>query len=401
MSDEEKIEGSNGTRWWPLVVFIVIVSFSLGFLFFGPEENVRFTSEPTTGCVVMQDRGDYENSINIVFLGTEYKNLEQFREDSEKFMLSFLSVVPHNSYRDRFNFFRVENFGDYGCEYDDAVVCDPKLVQRSAVMCPGQDMNVVLVSRDKVNNFFKHLRSSAWHNLVSLNSVDDPLVLAHEWGHIGPDFADEYVFGGRINWDAPNCDSEYSTCPKFSVVDESECHVGCVNDKNSRSVFYGIMSNYWKSDRFGPYNEWYIEKFILEKTKATVGDIEEDGAPKEPPEKIYVVSGNCDVDGNCEIEEVQMSPVFGYATESKLIDSTLKINHGEHSISIPKQPILFKDYGDVGSMEFREYEFVVAIPVDKRDDKIILVENEIIKDFYLLEEELSGWSGYSKVLEIG
>ena len=248
MLEESYNENNKKIKWIPFAIFILIIVVSLGFLFFTPDENVRFTSEPTTGCIVMQDRGDYSNSINVVFLGTEYSDVDNFREDTYKFMESFLGVVPHDKYKDRFNFFRIEDFGEYGCEYDDAVVCNPKLVQREAIKCPGQDMNVVLVSRDKVNNFFKHLRSSAWLSMISLNSVDDPLVLAHEGAHILYDFADEYEYGGKITWDAPNCDSDLA-CPKFSVVEGSECHVGCVNSENSRPAFYDIMSNYWKSDK--------------------------------------------------------------------------------------------------------------------------------------------------------
>ena len=402
MLDKNDLENPRKTRWWPFAIFIGIVLIGLGYLFFAPGNDVRFTSEPTTGCVVMQDRGHYDESINIVFLGTEYENVEDFRLDSERFMLSFLSVVPHNKYKDRFNFFRIEDFGDYGCEYDDAVVCDPKKVQKIATACPGQDMNVVLVSRDKVNNFFKHLRSSAWYNLVSVNSVDDPLVLAHEWGHIGPDFADEYVFGGKINWDAPNCDPNFATCPMFSEVSEAECHLGCVNEEYSRSVYYGIMSNYWKEPTFGAYDEWYIEKFLLETTSDFSTESTTDGNPVEQPEEIYIVSGTCDIEGNCEIEDVQMSPEFGYPSQSKLIDSTLKIIHGDFSVNIPKNTILFEDYGESGTVETRGYEFSVAVPVDKEDNKVKLVEGDSIKDFYQIKEnELAGWTGYSKVIKIG
>jgi hypothetical protein len=399
------LEGSYGEkekkfRWWPLLVFglIVIVVFSL--VFFAPDENIRFTGQPTTGCTVMQDRGYYDDSINIVFLGTEYNDLDQFREDTNNFMSSFLEVIPHNKYKNRFNFFRIEEFGEYGCQYDDAVVCNPKLVQREATKCPGQDVNVVLVSRDKVNNFFKHLRSSAWLSLISLNAADDPLVLAHEAAHVLYDFADEYEYGGKITWDAPNCDSEYETCPKFSVVEGSECHVGCVNSENSRPAFYDIMSNYWKNDRYEIYNEWYIENVILDTTKELPINMEDDGDPKESPENIYVVEGSCDIDGNCNIENIQMSPLLGYRTSSKLVDTNLQIKHGSYVVNIPKQPILFKDYGPEGSMEVKEYSFSVAVPVDEKDNKIILVDNGKIEDAYILEERPISRTGYSKIVEI-
>ena len=235
---------------------------------------------------------------------------------------------------------------------------------------------------------------------ISLNAADDPLVFPHEAAHIIYDFADEYEYGGKITWDAPNCDSDYLTCPKFSVVEGSECHVGCVNSENSRSVFYSIISNYWKSDSYGIYNEWYIENFLLDNTKDSNGNIETEGSPKRSPEMVYIITGNCDINGECELDDAKFSPVLGYATSSKLVDSSLKIEHGDYSVSIPKEAILFKDFGPEGSMEVKEYSFSVAVPVDEKDNKILLVVDDKIEDAIILESEEIQRTGYSKVVKI-
>ncbi len=384
MFDPDMSEEHN-YRWWPLILFSVIVIGVFIFLFIGGGKNIELPLSPSTGCVVMQDRGKYNDSINIVFLGTGYEDVVEFRADSEKFMSSFLNVAPHNLYRDRFNFFRIEAFDDFGCSYDDAIICNPQLVQQEAIKCPGQDVNVVLTNRGKTEDFFSHLRSSAWLNLASINSADDPLVLVHEIGHIGYNFADEYVYGGDITWDAPNCDPEKLSCPMFSDVDGSECIVGCVNQEYARSVYYGIMSNYWKSPKFGNYDEWWIENYLLENTKGG-GEHEFGGDPNEGPTDVYVVKGECTTDGECTIEEVVMSP-SRYTTSSKLINSDIEIKHGDSVIKVPRSGLLFKDFGDSGSVELRPYDFLIAIPVDPDENEIVLLDKGNVKSRYIIEKD--------------
>ena len=391
-------------RWWPFALFSLLIIIGVVIFVFSGDDNLRSPGAPWTGCVVMQDGGDYENSINIIFLGTEYESVEEFRLDTERFMESFLSVVPHNNYKDRFNFFRIEDFGNYGCKYEDAVICNPQTVQRAATKCPGQDMNVVLVSRNKVNNFFKHLRSSAWLTLVSLNSADDPLVLSHEAAHVLYDFADEYVYGGIISWDAPNCDSEKNTCPKFSVVEGSECIVGCVNEENSRPAEYDIMSNYWKSDRYEVYNEWWIGNFLEDNTAESKLDMKTEGNPVESPEKVYIVEGECSVNGECSITDVRYSPA-AYPTKSKPFSFGISggvIKHGDDSVNVPGGGILFKDFGPEGNIEKRPYPFSLAIPFDEKETKIELYEKDGLKEVYNIEgTESSGEVGFgAKILGI-
>ncbi len=402
--EEYTYEEEHHTRWWPFALFsVLIITGVLVFIFTG-DDNLRSPGSPGTGCVVMQDSGDYEDSINIVFLGTEYESVEEFRADTDGFMESFLRVVPHNNYRDRFNFFRIEDFGSYGCKYEDAVICNPQTVQREATKCPGQDMNVVLVSRSKVNNFFKHLRSSAWLTLVSLNSADDPLVLSHEAAHVLYDFADEYVYGGVITWDAPNCDSDKNTCPKFSAVEGAECLIGCVNEENSRPAEYDIMSNYWKSDRYEIYNEWWIGNYLEENTVGGSSDAITEGDPVESPQDVYIVDGECTSDGDCTITQVDYSPA-AYPTKSKIPtygSPNVYIKHGGKSVNVPTDNILFKDFGPEGNIEKRPYAFSLAIPVNDKDPNVELHEEGEVKEVYVVKRtESSDRSGAgSKVLNI-
>jgi hypothetical protein len=392
-------EEERSPKWWPFALFIFILGIGIVsvFLFGGDGFDLRSPVVPSTGCVVMQDRGDYSNSVNIVFLGASYEDVEKFKQDTEIMMNGFLEVVPYNSYKERFNFFRIEEFGDYGCEYDDAIICNPSLSQKEATKCPGNDYVVVVSDYSNVKNFFKHLRSSAWRNLASLNSADDPLVFVHEFAHLFADFADEYEFGGRINWDAPNCDNVKS-CPKFSEVEGSECHVGCVNSKYSRSVKVGIMRDYWTSSRYGLYNEWYLENLIKERTKSG-GRSKTDGEPKESPQLVYLVSGKC-VSGNCEIEDVQKSP--GYITENKE-ESVLVVVTGSHSVNIPSDNKIIIE-AEPGMENGRiiypdEFEFSVAIPIIE-DEDIDLVEDGNVIDSFNFEDRVISFGETVEIPEV-
>jgi len=400
--EEYVYEEERHSRWWPFLLFIILVIIGVATFFFtGDNGDLRSPGVSDTGCVVMQDRGDYENSINIVFLGTEYEDVEEFRTDTDRFMHSFLNTVPHNEYKDRFNFFRLESFDSYGCKYEDAVICNPQEVQKESVKCPGQDLNVVLVGRSKVDNFFKHLRSSAWLTLASINSADDPLVLSHEAAHVLYDFADEYVYGGTISWDAPNCDSEIYTCPKFSSVDGSECVIGCVNEQNSRPAEYDIMSNYWKSSRYEVYNEWWISNFLEENTIATTGKIKTEGSPKLSPQKSYLVELNCTSEGDCGIVDVQYSP-NRYPTTSKLIDSDTYLLYGDYKVNIPSSGKIFTDHGPDGDVLYLPYSITVAIPFEEDEKEIGLYTEDKLKESYSLNlDESSGRTGISaKILNI-
>lgn len=237
------------------------------FIFIFKDFNLRSPTDPEPGCVIMKDRGYYEDSINIVFLPENYNDLPEYVVDTEIMMDTFLETTPYNMYADRFNFFRIESFVNLGCEYSEgAVVCDPGVVKEVSSICP-YDIPIVLTDTNGVRSFFQHLRSSAWRGIASVNAKDDPLVFPHEFAHIFAGLLDEYTWpGGRILFSGPNCDTDFQNCNKFKIIDGTECHIGCVNLENSRSVYVGIMRDYWVSNSYGLFNEYLIEQKILELT---------------------------------------------------------------------------------------------------------------------------------------
>ena len=77
--------------WLPFLIFVSILVIILFGLIYGSNlGRIRAPSSPEPGCVVMKDRGDYKNSIDIVFLAENYDSVDIFVEDTEKFMNSFL-----------------------------------------------------------------------------------------------------------------------------------------------------------------------------------------------------------------------------------------------------------------------------------------------------------------------
>jgi hypothetical protein len=328
-------------KWIPLTILLVLIVFVFVYLFIfnSNDETERFASEPIAGCVVMNDRGHYEDSVDVVFLAENYNDMGKFVSDSETFRDGFLDVFPYSEYSERFNFFRLESFENLGCEYDGeyegAVVCDPATVKKKSLSCPA-DYYIVLVDINGVRNFFDHLRSSAWRGVASLNVADDPLVFPHEFAHLFADLHDEYAWeGGSIFGESPNCDDEFASCPQFEEVRGSECHIGCVNNRHARSVDIGIMRDYWKSSTYGVFNEYLIENVILENSlgNSEIGTVSM--SPKrllaQVPEEVLLIEYEC-IGADCKISSVLETEGF----VQKYIDTlakdsvmSLDLNDGE------------------------------------------------------------------------
>lgn len=356
--------------WLPFVFLIGVIIIALiillsGYIF---PNNYQSPIEPSSGCVVMKDRGDYDNSIDIVFLGDNYKSVEDFVKDTEDFASSLLSVYPYSDYVDRFNFFRIENFLYLGCSYDGGVIlCSPSNVKIEGRICP-HDYYVVLSDVDGVKNLFQFLRSSSWMGVNALNTADNKLVFAHEFGHSFGDFADEYEWdGGEITWDAPNCDSDWRNCNKFKDIEDSECWRGCVNQQYSRSIKIGIMRDYWNSNVYGSYNEYFLKGLLETKTSKNNNK----DSLKSPPVDVFLVYVSCNSIG-CSIIDVEQDK--GYA-DSYVDDSFLDVSNGNNKASLVN-PKLFSDFGNSGSVSMPDnFDSVIVIEKDSINDKIDLIDN--------------------------
>ncbi|MBT4334578.1 hypothetical protein HOD61_02055 [archaeon] len=289
---------------WPFILFIIGVIILFSFIFWSNGTFVRAPIDPLPGCVIVDSTGPSETNIDIVFLGTNYDSVGEFIDDTYFWKEELLKVEPFNSNRDKFNFYRIENFEDYGCEWDKGyILCNTGKIVRASSICP-HDYFVVLTDIDGVYNLINWLRSSTYQKVMAINTADDPLVLAHEMGHAFGNFAEEYTEEGiSIWWDAPNCDSDMDSCSKFDSVDNTSCIAGCTNFEYSRSVKEGIMRDYWHRDgkTYGLFDEYILSELIY--------DITSSSAKPEVPEDILLVDIECE-SNNCTIISVEES--FGF-----------------------------------------------------------------------------------------
>jgi hypothetical protein len=388
--------GSSSKSWFPFVILIIILGGTIGFFIFGENaSNVRQSSiPPKPGCIAMQDNGDYANSIDVVFLPDNYKNVDEFRESTSQMVDAFLQTTPYSESGDMFNFFRIENLNlNLNCDYDyggDAIVCDPSSAKGAAISCP-HDYVMVAVDVDGVQKLFELLRSSAWMGIASLNTDDDPLVFTHEFAHLFADFADEYEYGGDVSWKAPNCDPNWQTCPMFQVVERYDCVKGCVNNQHSRSIKTGIMRDYWKSKVYGDYNEHILRNIIEENTK-------EDGLvglQKSMPLSMVEVrfsKGNWDIISVVESEGFPDGKNTGTVGGDiiSVLDEDGKIIS---ELSLAKPRLYLDGHDKEGNVkqnvEEIESTIIIALPKTDEDSQIIVKQKDKIVGSYNIKRSSS------------
>lgn len=393
--------------WIPIITLIVIILVIFSYFFFGnlALSGSRSPAQPLPGCVEMKNNGDYENSVDIVFLADNFEDLKKFREISDEMVNSFFETAPYDEYEDRFNFFRIEELNnDYDCDYNyggDAIVCDPGNIKKAAISCPN-DYPIVLVDVSGIQKLFQHLRSSAWMGSASLNSGDDPLVFTHEFAHLFANFADEYEFGGNVDWNSPNCDSDLNSCSKFDIVPIHDCVVGCVNKNHARSIHTGIMRDYWKSNVYGDYNEEILRRIIEDSSSPSEGS-EVSKSPINLVEMEYS-SGEWDIVSVTKGNGFADSPSRGGEDSIEVLDS-----FGNSLIQINlKSPILFSCGHDeekdprYSAAIVEGAKYIVALPIFEEAEKIVVkIDNEISSSRTLKNGEIVGFGGInSEILHI-
>lgn len=404
MEDWEK----SNRSWIPFMILIVLVIAALGYILFGDVpsggENVRYTVQPSLGCVAIQEGGDPKDKVDIVFLPENYASLQEFRDKTSMLIESFLSTSPYDKYPDKFNFYRIEDLNlNLNCNYKyggDAIVCNPSSVKSASVLCP-HDYPIVLVDVDGIQKFYELLRSSSWLGTSSLNVADDPLVFAHEFAHAAYDFADEYEYGGSINWDAPNCDSSWQTCPKFQIVEGSSCVKGCVNDAHARSVDVGIMRDYWKSKRYGIYNEYFIENWILGATPSSDQKTVLESIP------LYSVKLSFMKD-EWKVGELTESSGFPDGVNNNIEDSILLVDKDGETLAeagLPSTWIYLDGHGESGEPSQQVdkaglVDVTMYLPLVEGADKISIEKNGEIVKSYKIEDLLFSPSSNTQLIEI-
>lgn len=227
-------------------------------------------------CISIIENGDSKGKIDLVFLSHNYEDKTKFKEDVMKYTNVLASVEPFKSNFDKFNVFMATDEAD--CELPGYIKCDNYLLKKTASVCPN-DYLFVLSERKKSTDLLIPIRSSSIGNIAKINTADDELVIAHEFGHAFGDLWEEYVEDSYYSkilsykdfYKLPNCDE--SGCPEWKNEDGSykegtSCFKGCTLSSFYRGTDNSIMNNFRKDDgkEFGPINEEIMLK-ILEKYK--------------------------------------------------------------------------------------------------------------------------------------
>lgn len=198
------------------------------------------------GCTLAKGESDPDNKVDIVFLGYEYEDIEEFGSDVEGYIDDvFLTTEPFMSKQDMFTFYRIDDFEDVQCTIGSWIDCDDIKVRMLASNCPN-DYIIVLAERSKIKDLFNPIRSSAIGEIQSVNTADNQNVVLHEFGHSFGGLADEYVDDdyyeevGFTEGPYPNCDS--SGCDKWKDITLG-CHKGCSLGIYFRPTESSIMKN--------------------------------------------------------------------------------------------------------------------------------------------------------------
>lgn len=200
-----------------------------------------------------------EDKIDVVFLGLGYKSTSELRNDVSIYINSLGGVFPFSINKDKFNFY-ISNVPFRDCNLEGYIRCDNFQLQQQASVCPN-DFVILLVERNKILNLALPIRSSSVNNIMKVNTADDILVFAHEFGHLFGNLADEYVddsYYQKFNLKAkslPNCDE--LPCNKWQGVGNTSCFPGCSIGNFYRPTKNSIMNLYFREggNVYGPVSE--------------------------------------------------------------------------------------------------------------------------------------------------
>lgn len=219
-------------------------------------------------CSVLYN-GEGEEKIDVVFLGLRYEENEKLSEDATRYINNvFGKVEPFKSNKEKFNFFQV-NKPVKNCKITSYIKCNNQEIKKLASSCPN-DYIIILAERSNLVDMANPVRSSAVSNLVKINTADNPLVVAHEFGHVFGGLADEYVdqsYYSQFDLNAeelPNC-AEYP-CEKWDEMSNTNCYKGCSVNSFYRPTKNSIMRYYYKDggETFGPVNIKALKEKIEE-----------------------------------------------------------------------------------------------------------------------------------------
>ncbi len=262
-----------------IVCLLVIVS-SLVVLAINKKENL--SPEILENCKTISYKGD--GKINLVFFSDE--------ETAKEYSEFLLNTEPFSENKNAFNIFYIDDYAPK-CELykNIAILCYSKELIKKSASCPN---DFIIVPETKPSN----IRSSAYMNVVSINTNSPKEVLVHEFGHVFANLADEYV-PATLPRKSENC---VKKCENFDGKEDS-CEVGCSKENYYRSINTGVMRTL-SSKNYGTFNEEIILKNIPSSSSIT-GNVVSN--PTECSSQKYALVEGIYQDGKVIIKETSLA----------------------------------------------------------------------------------------------
>jgi hypothetical protein len=247
-----------------IIVLVVILALAI---FLAIRRNASYSPPQTLEeCQNIYYNG--ENGINVLIFSNQ--------KTAKLYADKLLALSPFSSNKQAFNFYFIDSYKPSCNLYQSiALLCySPELIKKAS-SCPS-DYIVIIQDADA------KIRSSAYMNVVSLNSKLPQIVFAHEFGHVFGNLADEYI-PSQISKGSENCAQD---CSRFG----SDCFEGCSKEDYYRSIDSGLMRTL-SSSTFGRFNEGLISQRISKQAKTITASAIAEQVNCEN-EKYYLVEGN-------------------------------------------------------------------------------------------------------------
>ena len=240
------------------LIILIIAAFSIFLNFDKPTKK-----SPDSDCIVINENPE---SFNVVFLSYKYNRKDDFMKIINSYVYGqngFFNIEPFKSNFNRFSFYAVYSDSVICNTNQGTLLCEDSTAKKLASKCPN-DYVFILAERNNFLDAVAPVRSSAYLNFGSINTADHELVVLHEFAHLFGRLVDEYwddeSYKGLSLRNAPNCDDK--TCKKWKDFNGTQCLKGCALSSYYRSQDFTIMRNYFKSNKFGVYNEWLLNKSL-------------------------------------------------------------------------------------------------------------------------------------------
>ncbi len=208
-------------------------------------EKIESANSPPSGdCRTLAYKG--ENKIDIVIF-SDLQTATTYKE-------ALLSFEPMKTYSEAFNFYYIDDYPlTDACEIYKgiALLCRSKGLIKKASSCPNDYVMVV-------QSHPTEIRSSAFLNIMSINSNLPMSVVQHEFGHVFASLAEEYV-PAIIPKNSQNCAKDDNSnleldCDRQFGANRNGCYVECSDKNYRRSIDAGVMRTL-SSNSYGIFND--------------------------------------------------------------------------------------------------------------------------------------------------